>query len=39
MGTRDEIEYEVHDVEHITPQQKSRRAAWLRGEAEAGIHP
>ena len=24
----------LKDVEEVTPQQKARRAAWLRGEAE-----
>ena len=39
LGRRDEAEYELHDVEHLTTQQKTRRAAWLRGEAEHGSHP
>jgi predicted metalloprotease with PDZ domain len=39
LATRDEVEYELHDVEHLTQQQKTRRAAWLRGEAEIGSQP
>jgi predicted metalloprotease with PDZ domain len=39
LGTRNEVEYELHDVEHLTQQQKTRRAAWLRGEAESRSQP
>ncbi len=31
VGHREEIEFELKDVENITPQQKARRAAWLTG--------
>jgi predicted metalloprotease with PDZ domain len=34
VGTRDEISYELRDMENITPKQRTRRAAWLKGEAE-----
>jgi predicted metalloprotease with PDZ domain len=39
LGAREEAEYQLHDVEHLTRQQKTRRAAWLRGEAEMVNHP
>src|SRR5712671_2771136 len=32
--TRQEIELQLTDVDKISPAQKSRRAAWLRGEAQ-----
>jgi predicted metalloprotease with PDZ domain len=35
MGSRQEISYQVRDLDKITPQQHTRRAAWLKGEAEA----
>ena len=34
VGGRDEISYELRDVENITAQQRAHRAAWLKGEAE-----
>jgi predicted metalloprotease with PDZ domain len=34
LGSKEEVEFELKDVDNITPQQKTRRAAWLRGEAE-----
>jgi predicted metalloprotease with PDZ domain len=34
IGSRDEISYELKDVENITAEQRARRAAWLKGEAE-----
>jgi predicted metalloprotease with PDZ domain len=34
MGSRQEISYRVMDLDNITPQQRARRAAWLKGEAE-----
>jgi hypothetical protein len=34
VGSRDEISYELRDMENITPEQRTRRAAWLKGEAE-----
>lgn len=30
-----EISYQVKDLEKITPEQRRRRAAWLKGEAES----
>jgi predicted metalloprotease with PDZ domain len=35
VGKREEISFEVKDLDTITPEQRARRAAWLKGEAEA----
>jgi predicted metalloprotease with PDZ domain len=35
VGSREEVSYELKDMETITPEQRTRRAAWLKGEAEA----
>ncbi|MBZ5683880.1 MAG: PDZ domain-containing protein [Acidobacteriia bacterium] len=37
VAARQEISYRVSDVDHITPEQQARRAAWLKGEAETGV--
>lgn len=34
VGSRQEISYEVHDLDVVTPEQRARRAAWLKGEAQ-----
>jgi predicted metalloprotease with PDZ domain len=34
VGSRDEISYELRDVDKVTAEQQSRRAAWLKGEAQ-----
>ena len=34
VGSRQEIAYEVRETDQVTPQQRARRAAWLKGEAE-----
>ncbi len=34
VGARQEISYALKDLEQVTPQQRSRRMAWLRGEAQ-----
>jgi predicted metalloprotease with PDZ domain len=34
IGSRDEISYELKDAENVTADQRARRAAWLKGEAE-----
>ncbi len=34
-GSRSETTYEVKDAENVTTAQRTRRAAWLKGEAEA----
>jgi len=36
VGARQEFSYRVSDADHITSEQRARRAAWLKGEAEAG---
>jgi predicted metalloprotease with PDZ domain len=33
-GRRDELTYDLRDIEHITAEQQARRAAWLKGEAQ-----
>ena len=34
LGTRQEIELQLTDLDKVTPEQKASRAAWLRGEAQ-----
>ena len=34
VGSREEISYEFKDVEKVTAEQRARRTAWLKGEAE-----
>jgi predicted metalloprotease with PDZ domain len=34
VGSRDEISYELRDVDNLTAEQQARRAAWLKGEAQ-----
>ena len=34
VGRREEMSYELKDIEKITAEQRTRRAAWLKGEAE-----
>jgi predicted metalloprotease with PDZ domain len=34
IGSREEIAFELKDLEKISPEQLARRAAWLKGEAE-----
>jgi hypothetical protein len=33
-GRRDELTYDLRDMEHITAEQRARRTAWLKGEAQ-----
>jgi predicted metalloprotease with PDZ domain len=35
VGGRQEISYEVEDLDRITADQRARRAAWLKGEAQS----
>lgn len=35
VASREEISYYIKDVENVTAAQRARRAAWLKGEAEA----
>ncbi len=34
VESREEISYELKDMENVTAQQRARRTAWLKGEAE-----
>ncbi len=34
IGSRQEISYEVKNRDQITAQQRARRTAWLKGEAQ-----
>ncbi|MFZ0731958.1 MAG: hypothetical protein WAM79_06510 [Candidatus Sulfotelmatobacter sp.] len=34
VGSRQEVTYEVKDLDQVTSQQRARRAAWLKGEAQ-----
>lgn len=34
VGGREEVVYKVKDLDHPTPEQLARRAAWLKGEAQ-----
>lgn len=38
VGSRQEIAYQLKDLESITGEQHTRRAMWLKGEAEADAH-
>jgi hypothetical protein len=33
-GSREEISYDLENVENVTVEQRARRAAWLKGEAQ-----
>jgi len=35
VGSREEINYQLKDLENVTPQQKARRVAWLKGESQS----
>ena len=35
VAGRQEISYQVRDLDHVTPEQRARRAAWLKGEAQS----
>ena len=39
LESREQVEFRLVDVDNISPEQKARRAAWLRGESEAQAHP
>jgi predicted metalloprotease with PDZ domain len=34
VGARQELSYEVRDLDQVTPEQRARRSAWLKGEAQ-----
>lgn len=35
VGSRQEVSYEVKNLEDVTDQQRTRRTAWLKGEAQS----
>ena len=37
IGSREEITYEVKDLEQVTVAQRARRSAWLKGEAQGAV--
>ena len=37
VSGREEISYVVKDLDQITPEQRARRAAWLKGEAQSPL--
>ncbi|MBZ5703821.1 MAG: PDZ domain-containing protein [Acidobacteriia bacterium] len=39
LGSREEVEFELADVDNITPQQKANRDAWLGGESQGAARP
>jgi predicted metalloprotease with PDZ domain len=34
VGSRQEVSYQLKDLHQITPEQRARRAAWLKGESQ-----
>jgi predicted metalloprotease with PDZ domain len=34
VGTNEQLRFELNDMDNLTPQQKARREAWLKGESE-----
>jgi predicted metalloprotease with PDZ domain len=34
VGSRQEVSYEVRETAEVTPEQRARRTAWLKGEAQ-----
>jgi predicted metalloprotease with PDZ domain len=39
LASQEQTAFRLEDVEHVTPQQRARRAAWLRGEPEGEARP
>jgi predicted metalloprotease with PDZ domain len=37
IGSRQEISYEVRNLDEVTAQQRARRAVWLKGEAQSTV--
>jgi predicted metalloprotease with PDZ domain len=35
MGGRQEVTYQIKDLDQVTAEQRTRRTAWLKGEAES----
>jgi len=38
VGSREEVAYRLSDLESVTAEQRARRAAWLKGEAQPNTH-
>jgi predicted metalloprotease with PDZ domain len=36
VGSRQEVSYEVRNLDQVTVEQRERRLAWLKGEAQSG---
>jgi predicted metalloprotease with PDZ domain len=34
VGARQEVSYQLKDIDQVTPEQRAHRRAWLKGEAE-----
>jgi predicted metalloprotease with PDZ domain len=34
LDAREEVEFELKDVENVTTRQRARRKAWLKGESQ-----
>lgn len=39
LDGKQQVEFRLEDVDSITPLQRARRAAWLKGESEREPHP
>ena len=39
LGSKQEVEFVVRDVEHLSTEQKTRRKEWIRGETRGAAHP
>jgi predicted metalloprotease with PDZ domain len=37
IGSRQEISYQIKDLDQVTAEQRARRTAWLKGEAQLAI--
>jgi hypothetical protein len=34
IGSRQDLSYTIKDLENVTAEQRARRVAWLKGEAQ-----
>jgi predicted metalloprotease with PDZ domain len=39
IASRQQFSYQISDLDNVTPEQRARRAAWLKGEAESSGAP
>jgi len=39
IGSRQEHSYELRDLDPVTAEQRARRTAWLKGEAQLASNP